>query len=142
MPRIDSRAWDILGKNSTIQLYLQLSAPSLPLFQTGFSLSVALAVLELELCVDQAGLELRDLPGSAFLMLGLKVCHTPFSLPSWSSGDPCASDIGTCCAWLTGASFILLPTVTFDRFLPSFPLSFPSSIIFVILDRISFSSSG
>lgn len=40
---------------------------------TGF-LCVALALLELTL--DQASLELRDLPTSAFLSAGLKVCST------------------------------------------------------------------
>jgi hypothetical protein len=43
-------------------------------FETRF-LCVALAVLELTL-VDQAGLELRNLPSSAFRVLGLKACAT------------------------------------------------------------------
>jgi hypothetical protein len=43
-------------------------------FETGF-LCVALAVLELTL-VDQAGLELRNLPASASQVLGLKACAT------------------------------------------------------------------
>jgi hypothetical protein len=42
-------------------------------FKTGF-LCIALAVLEL--FVDQAGLELRNLPASASLVLGLKACAT------------------------------------------------------------------
>ena len=37
---------------------------------------VALAGQELDLYVDQAGLELRDLPASAPLVLGLKTCDT------------------------------------------------------------------
>jgi hypothetical protein len=42
-------------------------------FEIGF-LCVALAVLELT--VDQAGLELRNLPASASRVLGLKACAT------------------------------------------------------------------
>jgi hypothetical protein len=42
-------------------------------FETGF-LCIALAVLELT--VDQAGLELRNLPASASQEMGLKVCAT------------------------------------------------------------------
>jgi hypothetical protein len=51
-----------------VQLFLFL------FFETGF-LCVALAVLELN-SVDQADLELRNLPASAFQVLGLKVCAT------------------------------------------------------------------
>jgi hypothetical protein len=43
-------------------------------FETGF-LCIALAVLELN-SVDQAGLELRNLPASASRVLGLKECAT------------------------------------------------------------------
>jgi hypothetical protein len=43
-------------------------------FETGF-LCVALAVLERH-SVDQAGLELRNLPASASQVLGLKACAT------------------------------------------------------------------
>ena len=46
-------------------------------FETGF-LCVALAVLEL--FVDQAGLELRNLPASACPVLGLKACASLFFL--------------------------------------------------------------
>jgi hypothetical protein len=42
-------------------------------FKTGF-LCIALAILELT--VDQAGLELRNLPASASQVLGLKACVT------------------------------------------------------------------
>jgi hypothetical protein len=45
-------------------------------------LYVALAVLELEL-VDQAGLELRELPASASRMLGWKACATTTTQPTF-----------------------------------------------------------
>ena len=50
-------------------------------FETGF-LYVVLAVLELS--VDQAGLELRNLPASASRVLGLKACATNAQLFSYS----------------------------------------------------------
>jgi hypothetical protein len=54
-------------------------------FKTGF-LYVSLAVLELTLYVDQAGLVLRDLPASASQVLGLKACATmPGMQPSFYS---------------------------------------------------------
>jgi hypothetical protein len=48
-------------------------------FETGF-LCIALAVLEL-IFVDQAGLELRNLPASASQVLGLKAYHRPADVP-------------------------------------------------------------
>jgi hypothetical protein len=57
-----------------LSLSLSLSLSLFWFFETGF-LCTALAVLELTF-VDQAGLELRNLPASVSRVLGLKVCTT------------------------------------------------------------------
>ena len=62
----------IAGMKSMPPLPTFLVACLFVCFETGF-LWIALAVLELSL--DQAGLELRDLPASASQVLGLQACH-------------------------------------------------------------------
>ena len=53
--------------------------PCFCFFETGDLCVSAIAVLELAL-VDQASLQLRDLPASASQVLGLKVCATTAQL--------------------------------------------------------------